>query len=47
VTDDVEPRGLEPWQGDVFAAHIEDNRAHPTPWRGTRAGSSASGAALT
>lgn len=32
VTDDVELRGLEPWQGDVFAAHIEDNRAHLTPW---------------
>lgn len=32
LTDDVELRGLEPWQGDVFAAHVEDNRAHLTPW---------------
>jgi RimJ/RimL family protein N-acetyltransferase len=32
LTDGIELRGLEPWQGDVFAAHIEDNRAHLTPW---------------
>lgn len=32
LIDDIELRGLEPWQGDVFAAHIEDNRAHLTPW---------------
>lgn len=32
LTDDIELRGLEPWQGDVFAAHIEANRAHLTPW---------------
>jgi RimJ/RimL family protein N-acetyltransferase len=32
LTDGVELRGLEPWQGDVFAAHIEANRAHLTPW---------------
>lgn len=32
LTDGVELRGLEPWQGDVFAAHIEDNRAHLAPW---------------
>jgi RimJ/RimL family protein N-acetyltransferase len=32
LTDDVQLRGLEPWQGEVFAAHIEDNRAHLTRW---------------
>lgn len=32
LTDDVELRDLQPWQGDVFAAHIEANRAHLTPW---------------
>ena len=32
LTDDVELRGLEPWQGEVFFAHIEANRAHLDPW---------------
>lgn len=32
LTDDVELRGLEPWQGDVFAAHLDANRAHLTRW---------------
>ena len=32
LTDEFELRGLEPWQGAVFAAHLEANRAHLTPW---------------
>lgn len=32
LTDDVELRGLEPWQGGVFFAHIEANRVHLDPW---------------
>jgi RimJ/RimL family protein N-acetyltransferase len=30
--DGVELRELQPWQADVFTAHIERNRAHLTQW---------------
>lgn len=34
LTDDVALRGLEPWQGEVFFAHVEANRSHLAPWMG-------------
>ncbi len=30
--DGVRLGGLEPWQAEVFAEHVERNRAHLTPW---------------
>lgn len=32
LTDDVELRDLQPWQSELFFAHVEANRAHIAPW---------------